>query len=132
MASIGGFFVICEEKNTPMAFGRSGGWGQRLNDYKLALDPSNGPDPIGDYGGGGGEEDESLPSVEELLLGIRGAQELRRTSLRLGGDKGAHTDSSSSVHPRSDSSTSEEQGERHCPLSTLPTSVASSEERYDR
>lgn len=56
-----------------MVFRRSSGWGQRLDDYKLALDPSNGPDPISDYSRGGGEEDKSLPSIKELLLGIRGA-----------------------------------------------------------
>ena len=131
MASIG-IFVVCEVRNAPMVFGCSGGWGQRLDDYKLAPGPRNGPDPIGGHGGGGGEEDESLPSVEELLLGIRGAQESRRTGLRLGGDKGANTNSSSSsVHPRSDSLTSEEQGERHYSLSTPPTSVAYSEDGYD-
>lgn len=77
-----------------MVFGCSGGWGQQLDDYKLAPGLLNGPDPIDGHGGGGGEEDESYPSVEKLLLDIRGAQESRETSLRLGGDKGAHTDSS--------------------------------------
>ena len=76
MASIGGFFVVCAEKNTPTALGRSGRWGQRLNDYKLAQDSSNGPDPISDYDGGGREEDKSLPSVKKLLLSVRGAQKL--------------------------------------------------------
>lgn len=114
-----------------MVFGRSGGWVRRLNDYKLAPGLSNGPDPIGGHGGGGGEEDESYPSVEELLLGIGGAQESRRTGLRLGGDKGANMDSSSSVYTRSDSSTSEEQDERHCSLSTPPTSVTCSEDGCD-
>ena len=78
MASIGGFFVVYEARNAPMVFGRSGGWGQRLNDYKMAPGPSNGPDPISGHGGGGGEKDESYASIEELLLGIRGAQESRQ------------------------------------------------------
>ena len=81
MASIGGSFVVCEVRNAPIVFGRSGGWGQRLNDYKLAPGPSNGPDPISDHGGGGGEEDESYPSVKELLLSIGGAQESQRADL---------------------------------------------------
>lgn len=49
-----------------MVFERSGGWGQRLNDYKLALDPSNGPDPICDYGAGGGAA--STPEATARLL----------------------------------------------------------------
>ena len=72
MVSIGNVFIICEERNTPIIFGYKGGWGQRLDDYKLALGPSNGPDPIRGYGRGGGEEDESLRSFKELLLGIGG------------------------------------------------------------
>ena len=55
--------------------------GKRLNDYKLAPGSSNGPDPISGHSGGGGEKDESYPSVEELLLGIRGAQESRQIDL---------------------------------------------------
>ena len=39
MASIGDFFVVYEVRNAPMVFGRSGGWGQRLNDYKLLQVP---------------------------------------------------------------------------------------------
>ena len=51
--------------------------------------------------------------------------------LRPGGDKGANADSSSSVHPRNESSSSEEQGGRHYSFSTPLTSMAGSETRYD-
>ena len=92
---------------------------------------SNEPDPISGHGGGGGEEGKSFLSFKELLLGIGGAQESQRTGLRLGGEKGANINSSSSVHPRSDGLTAEEQSGRDCSLSTLPISVASSEAGYD-
>ncbi len=92
---------------------------------------SNGFDLSGSRGRGGGEEDESFPLLEELLLGAGGAQESQKSGLRLGGDKGANTESSSSVHLRSDGSTSEGQGERHCSLSTPWTSVAGSVPGYD-
>ena len=96
----------------------------------IAPAASNGLDLSGGHGRGGGEEDESFLSFEELLLGAGRAQESQRSGLRLGGDKGANTDSSSSVHSRSDGSTSE-QGERRCSLSTPPTSVAGSEAGYN-
>ncbi len=64
------------------------------------------------------------------MLGAGGAQESQQSGLRLGEDKGVNTDSSSSVHSRSDGSTSE-QGGRHCSLNTLRPSVAGSEAGYD-
>ncbi len=57
-------------KRALVVFGRSGRWGQRLNDYELAPGPLNGPNSIGGHGGCDREEDESLTSFEELLLGI--------------------------------------------------------------
>ena len=84
-----------------------------------------------DLSGCGGEEDENLSSVKELLLDVEGAQESQRTGLRLNGAKGVNTDnSSSSVYSRSDGSTSEP-GEKHYPLGPLRISVAGSEAEYD-
>ena len=80
---------------------------------------------------GGGGEDESLLSFEELLLGAGEAQRSQRTGLRLGGDKGANINSSSNVHLRSDGLTSEKQDGSHCFLSTLSTSEAGSEAGCD-
>ncbi|KAF6238790.1 hypothetical protein HO173_003297 [Letharia columbiana] len=107
-----------------------------LLSYKHTLDlkgtelyagaPSNGLDLSSSRSRGGGEEDENFPSFEELVLGAGAAQESQQSGLRLGEDKGANTDSSSSVHSRSDGSTSE-QGGRHCSLNTPRTSVAGSE-----
>ena len=118
-----------------------------------------GPSNIDDTEGGH-ENDDILPSLEELLFGAGEVQESQRARLsvehgigrsdrtfehptqndcdntstsgpRQGGDRGGDIDDSSSVHPRSDSSTSEEQGGEHCSLSTPSTSVAGSEARYD-
>ncbi len=91
--------------------------------------PSNGLDLSDSRSRGGGEEDKNLPSFEELVLGA-GVQESQQSGLRLGGDKDANTDSSSSVHSRSDGSTSE-QGGMHCSLNTPQTSIAGSEAGYD-
>ncbi len=91
---------------------------------------SNGLDLSGSRSRGGREEDESFPSFEELVLGAGRVQESQQSDLRLGGDTGASIDSSSSVHARSDGSTSE-QGGRHCSLNTLRTSVAGSGAGYD-
>lgn len=46
---------------------------------------------MGGHGGARGEEDESLPCFEELLLDTGEAQESQRTSLQFGGDRGANT-----------------------------------------
>ncbi len=93
--------------------------------------PSNGLDLSDSRSRGGGEKDESSPSFEELVLGAGRATESQQSGLRLGGDKCANTDSSSSsVHSRSDGSTSE-QGGRHYSLNTPRTSVAGSEAGYD-
>ena len=123
MSSVGDVPVICGEGHTPTVPRSKGGWDGSLNDYDLiqVLDST---------GSGGGEEYESFPSFEELVLGAGRAQESQQSDLRLDGDKGANTDSSSSVHSRSDGSTSE-QGGRHCSLNTLRTSVAGSEAGYD-
>jgi len=51
---------------------------------------------------------------------------------RLGGEQSRDVDDSSSVHPRSDGSTLDEQGGEQCSLSTPPTSMAGSEAGYDR
>ena len=64
------------------------------------------------------------------MLGAGEAQESQQSGLRLGGDKGANTDSSSRIHSRSGGLTSE-QGGRHCILNTPRTSVAGSEAGYD-
>ncbi len=98
--------------------------------FLTALVPSNGLDLSSSRSRGGGEENENLPSSEELVLGAEGAQESQKSGLRLGGDKDANIDSSSSVHSRSDGSTSE-QGGRHYSLNTPRTSVAGSEAGYD-
>ena len=92
--------------------------------------PSNGLDLSGSRSRDGGEEDKNLPSFEELVLGAGAAQESQQSGLRLCGDKGANTDSSSSIYSRSDDSTSE-QGGRHCSLNTPQTSVAGSEAGYE-
>ena len=70
-----------------------------------------------------------MPSFEELMLGA-GVQESQQLGLRLGRDKDANTDSSSSVYSRSDRSTSE-QNRMHCSLNTSQTSIAGSEAGYD-
>ncbi len=123
MASVGDVSVVCGEGHTPTVPRSNGGWGGSLNDYDLI-------EVLDSTGSGGGEEYESFPSFEELVLGAGRAQESQQSDLRLDGDKGANADSSSSVHSRSDGSTSE-QGGRHCPLNTLRTSVAGSEAGYD-
>ncbi len=64
------------------------------------------------------------------MLGAGGARESQQSGLRLSGDKGANTDSSSSIHSRIDGSASE-QGGRHCSLDTPRTSTAGSEAGYD-
>ena len=64
------------------------------------------------------------------MLGAGRAQESQQSGLRPGGDNGTNTDSSSSVHSRSDGSTSE-QGGSHYFLNTPRTSVAGSEAGYD-
>lgn len=101
----------------------NGGWGGSLNDYDLI-------EVLNLTGSGGEEEYESFSSFEELVLGAGRAQESQQSDLRLDEDKGANADSSSSVHSRSDGSTSK-QGGRYYPLNTLRTSVAGSEAEYD-
>ena len=64
------------------------------------------------------------------MLVAAGAQESQQSGLRLGGDKGADTDSSSSVHSGKDGLDSA-QGGRHCSLNTPRTSIAGSEAGYD-
>ena len=64
------------------------------------------------------------------MLVAAGVQESQQSGLRLGGDKGADTDSSSSVHSGKDGLTSA-QGGRHCSLNAPRTSVAGSEAGYD-
>lgn len=107
--------VICGEGYTPTLPRSNGGWGGSLNDYDLieVLDStsSSSKDPLD-------------------LLSYKRAQELQQSGLRLGEGKGANTDSSSSVHSRSDGSTSEP-GRRHCSLNTLRPSEAGSEAGYD-
>ncbi len=105
------------------------------------------------------EEDDNLPSLNELLFGAGGAQESHPAQSRdkhgMGGsdsaienptqndrnhvpipgpkqcgDKGGDIDSSSSPHLSSDDSTCEEQGGRHYSFITPPT-VAGSEAGYD-
>ena len=51
--------------------------------------------------------------------------------LRLVGDQGGHIDDSSSVQPRNDGSTFNEQVGKQCSLNTSPTSIAGSEAGYD-
>lgn len=104
------------------------------------------------------EEDDNLPSLNELLFGVGGAQESHRAQTRdkhgMGGsdstiehpaqnncnhvfihgpkqrgDKGGDSDSNS-PHLSSGDSTCEEQGGRHYSFSTPPT-VAGSEVGYD-
>ena len=78
----------------------------------------------------GEEEDKRLSFFEELVLGAEAAQESQQSGLRLGEDKSANIDSSSSIYSRSDGSTSE-QGGRHCSHNTPQTSVAGSEAGYE-
>ncbi len=115
IASISNIPVIYKEGYTPTVSRSNGGWGGLLNDYDLieVLEStgSSSKDPLD-------------------LLSYKRAQELQQSGLRLGEDKGANTDSSSSVYSRSDGSTSE-QGGRHCSLNTLRLSEAGSEAGYD-
>lgn len=111
MSSVGDILVICGEGHIPTVPRSNGGWGESLNDYDLT-------EVLDSTASGDGEEYESFPSFEELVLGAGRAQESQQSDLRLGGDKGANTDSSSSVHFRSDGSTSE-QGGRHCSLNLI-------------
>ncbi len=90
----------------------------------------NGLDISGAHDKDGEEKDESFLFFKKLLLDAERAQESQRSGLRLNKDKDANTDSSSSVHSRSDGSTSE-QGERRCFLSTSSTFVAGSEAEYN-
>ena len=64
------------------------------------------------------------------MLGAGRAQESQLSGLRPGRDNATNTDSSSSVHSRSDGSTSE-QGGRHYFFNTPRTSVVGSEAGYD-
>ncbi len=65
------------------------------------------------------------------MLGAGGARESQQSGLRLSGDKGANTDSSSSsIHSRIEGSASEQDG-RHCSLDTSWTSTTGSEAGYD-
>ena len=88
--------------------------------------PSNGLGLSGSRSRGGGEEDESFPYFEELVVGTGKTQASQQSGLRLGGDRSANTDSSSRVHSKSDGSTLEPGG-RHCSLNNLRTSVVGSE-----
>ncbi len=115
MALVSDVPVIYEEGYTPTVSRSNGGWGGPLNDYDLI------------------EVLESTGSSSKDphdLLSYKRAQELQQSGLRLGEDKGANTNSSSSVHSRSDGSTSE-QGGRHCSLNTPRPSEAGSEAGYD-
>ena len=123
MSSVGDVPVICGEGHTPMVPRSNGGWGGSLNDYDLI-------EVLDSTGSGGGEEDESFLSFEELMLGAGRAQESQQSGLRLVGDNVTNTDSSSSFHSRSDGSISK-QGGRHCSLNTLRTSIAGSEAGYE-
>ena len=115
MASVSDVPVIYKEGYTPTVSKSNDGWGGPLNDYDLieVLESTGSSlkDPLN-------------------LLSYKRAQELQQSGLRLDEDKGANTDSSSSVHSRSDGSTSE-QGERHCSLNTPRSSIAGSEAGYD-
>ncbi len=63
------------------------------------------------------DEDKRFSFFKKLLLNVEEAQESQQSDLKLGENKVANTDSSSSIHSKNNSSTSE-QGERHCSLST--------------
>ncbi len=105
-------------------------------------------------------DDGTLPSLDKLLSGIGGVPESQRAGSsidygvgrsngaveyptpedcdnaftsepRQGGEQGGDIDDSSSVHPRSDGSTSAERLEEQCSLNTPPTSVAGLEAGYD-
>ena len=117
-----------------------------------------GPSNIADTEGG--HEHDTLLSLEELLFGagevpesqragssiehgvgrsdgafehptLEGCDNASTSGPRQGGDQGGDIADSSSVHPRSDGSTSNEQVGKQCFLSTPPTSVADSEAGYD-
>ena len=115
VASVGDVPLVYGEGYTPTVPRSNGGWGGPLNDYDLieVLEStgSSSKDPL-------------------HFLSYKRAQELQQSGLRLGEDKGANTDSSSSVHSRSDGSTSE-QGGGHCSLNTPRPSEAGSEAGYD-
>ena len=99
MSSISDVSVVCGEGHTPTVPKSNGGWGESLNEYDLI-------EVFDATGSAGREEYESFPSVEELVLSAGRAQESQQSDLRLDGDKSANTDSGSSIHSRSNGSTS--------------------------